>query len=55
MFVSLRLTSLSKVIFRSLHVAANAIISFFDMAENYAIVCMYHIVFIPLLMDIYYF
>ena len=37
------LTSLTMIIFRSIHVATNAIISFFFMAEWYSIVYMYHI------------
>ena len=45
-FVFLCLTSLSMVISRSIHVAANSIISFFLMAEYYSIVYMYHIFFI---------
>ena len=31
------------IISRSIHVAANGIISFFSMAEQYAIVYIYHI------------
>ena len=34
------------IIFRSVYVAANGIISFFFMAEQYSIVYMYHIFFI---------
>ena len=37
------LTSLSMIISRSIHVAANAIISFLFMAEYYSIVYIYHI------------
>ena len=40
------LTSLSMVISRSIHVAANGSISFFFMAEEYSIVCMNHIFFV---------
>ena len=39
-------TSLGMIISRSIHVAANGIISFFFMAEYYSIVYMYHIFFI---------
>ena len=42
-FVFVWLTSLSMTISRSIHVAANGIISFFLMAEYYSIVYMYHI------------
>ena len=42
MFVFVWLTSLSMIISRSIHVAANGIISFFFMAELFYIVCMYH-------------
>ena len=45
-FVSHHLTSLSMIISRSIHVAANAVISFLLMAEKYSIVYMYHIFFI---------
>ena len=45
-FVFLSLSSLSMIISRSIHVAANGIISFFFMAEYYSIVCMYHIFFV---------
>ena len=38
--------SLSMIISRSIHVAANSTISFFFMIEKYSIVCMYHIFFI---------
>ena len=40
------LTSLSMMISRTIHVAANVIILFFFMSEQYSIVCMYHIFFI---------
>ena len=40
---SVWLTSLSKIISRSIHVAVNDIISFFFKAEQYSIVYMYHI------------
>ena len=43
MLVSHCLTSLSMIISRSIHVAANAIISFLLMVEQYSIVYMYHI------------
>ena len=43
MFVFHCLTSLSMVISRSIHIAANGIISFFFMAEQYSIVYVYHI------------
>ena len=46
MFVFIQLTSLSMIISRSIHVAANGIISFFFMAEYYSSVYMYHIFFI---------
>ena len=36
------------IISRSIHVAKNAIISLFYMAEEYSIICMYHIFFIHL-------
>ena len=45
-FVFFCLSSLSMIIFRSTHVAANGMISFFFMAEYYSIVYMYHIFFI---------
>ena len=48
---SVWLISLSMAISRSTHVAANGIISFFFMAEEYFIVYLYQIFFI-LLMDI---
>ena len=44
------LTSLSMIISRSIHVAANGIISFFFMAE-YSIVYIYHIFFIHSFVD----
>ena len=44
-FVFLWLTSLSIIISRSIHVAANGIISLLSMAEEYSIVYMYHIFF----------
>ena len=50
-FVFFWLTSLSMIISRSFRVAANGIISFFFMAEEYFIVYLYQIFFI-LLMDI---
>ena len=50
-FVFLCLTSLSMIISRSIHVAANGVISFFFMAEYYSIVYMYHIFFIHLSVD----
>ena len=50
MFVFHCLTSLSMRISRS-NVAANGIISFFFMDEQYSIVCMYHIFFIYLSVD----
>ena len=34
------------MISRTIHVAANVIILFFFMSEQYSIVCMYHIFFI---------
>ena len=40
---SVWLTSLSMIISRFIHVAANGIISFFFIAMYYSIVCMYHI------------
>ena len=46
MFVFYCLTSLSIIISRSIHVAANSIILFFFMAEQYSIVYMYHFFFI---------
>ena len=45
-FLLFYLTSLTVTILRSIHVAANGIISFFLMAEQYSIVNMYHIFFI---------
>ena len=45
-FLLLCLTSLSVTISRFNHVAANGIISFFLMAEQYSIVYMYYIFFI---------
>ena len=45
-FLFLCLTSLSMIISRPIHVAANGIISFFFMAESYSIVYMNHIFFI---------
>ena len=45
-FLFLCVTSLSMTISRSIHVAANDIISFFVMAEYYFIAFMYHIFFI---------
>ena len=45
-FVFVWLISLSMIISRSIHVAANGIISFFFMAEQYSTVYMYHIFFI---------
>ena len=49
-FVFLWLTSLNMIISRSIHVAANGIISFFFMTEYYSIVYIYHI-FIHLSVD----
>ena len=46
-FVFLWLTSLSMIISRFIHIAANAIISFFYMVEYHSIVCMYHIFIFP--------
>ena len=40
------MTSLSMIVSRSIHVAKNAGISFFLMAEYYSIVYMYHFFFI---------
>ena len=48
-FVFFWLTSLSRIISRSTHVAANGIISFFFMAEEYSIVYLYQIIFILLM------
>ena len=45
-FVFLYLTSFSMIISRSVHVAANGIVSFLFMAESYSIVYMYHVFFI---------
>ena len=45
------LTSLGVIICRSIHVAADGIISFFFTAEIYSIVHMYHIFFIQLYGD----
>ena len=45
-FLFVWLTSLSMTISRSIHVAANAIISFFLMAEQHSIVSRYHVFFI---------
>ena len=45
-FLLFYLTSLTVTILRSIRVAANGIISFFLMAEQYSIVNMYHIFFI---------
>ena len=45
-FPSLSDISLSVTLSRSIHVAANGIISFFLMAEQYSIIYMYHIFFI---------
>ena len=42
-FVFVFLTSLSMIISRSIHVAANSISSFFFMAEWYSVVYTYHI------------
>ena len=42
---SVRLTSFSMIISRSIHVAANGIILLFFMAELYSIVHIYHIFF----------
>ena len=44
-FVFLCVTSLSMIISRSIHLAANGIISFFFVAEWYSIVYVYHIIF----------
>ena len=44
-FVFVCITSLCMIISRSIHVAANGIISFFFMAEYYSTVNMYHIFF----------
>ena len=44
-FIFLCLTSLSMIISRSMHIAANGIISFFFMAEWYFTVYMCHIFF----------
>ena len=44
--ICLSLTSLSMIISRSIHVAANGIISLFLMAKEYSIVYIYHIFFI---------
>ena len=44
--ICLWLTSLSMIISKSIHVAANGIISFFFMAEWYSFVYVYHIFFI---------
>ena len=41
------------IISRSIHFAANGIISFFFMAEQYSIVYMYHIFFIHSFVDGY--
>ena len=43
---SVLLTSLSVIIFRSFHVAANGIIAFVFMAEEHCILYMYHVFFI---------
>ena len=48
---SVWLTSLSMMISRSTHVAANGIISFFFMAEKYSIVSVYTIYFIHSSLD----
>ena len=45
-FIFLCLTSLGMIISRSIHAAANGIISFFIMAEQYSIIYMYHIFFL---------
>ena len=45
-FVSLRLTSLSRMISNSIHVAANNIILFFFVTEQYSFVYMYFIFFL---------
>ena len=52
MFVIYCLTSLSIIISRSIHVAANGIVSFLFMAEQYSIVYTYTYLFIPLSADI---
>ena len=39
-FIFVWLTSLSMIISRFIHVAANGIFSFFFMAEEYSIVCV---------------
>ena len=43
---SVWLTSLSTTISRSIHDAANIIISFFWLAERYSIACVYHIFYV---------
>ena len=48
---SIWLSSLSVIVSRSIHVAANGAISFCTMAEGYSIVYMYHIFFIHLSVD----
>ena len=45
-FLCHSLTSLMMIISRSIHVAANGIISFFSVAKYYSIVYMYHSFFI---------
>ena len=52
-FVLLFLTSLSVIISRFIHVAANGFITFFFVAEQYSIVYMYHIFFIHSSVDRY--
>ena len=53
-FLCLCLTdSLSVTLSRSIHVAANGTVSFFLTAEQYPIVCMYHIFFIHSSVDGY--
>ena len=50
-FVFLCLTSLGMIISRSIHAAANGIISCFFMAEKHSIVYMHHIFFIQATVD----
>ena len=50
-FVYLFLISLSMIVSSSIHVAANNVMSFFFMAEQYSIVYIYHIFLIQLSVD----
>jgi len=52
-FFPFRLTSLCMAVSRSISVSTNDPISFFFMAENYSIACIYHIFFIHSFVDGY--